>query len=95
MTVFTHTPRLPDVGHIGGQQRNFIKSDACEGAAVVRFEYEDKAELRITLFGELNEYSRATIVTLLDANHCRELARALVDAAHDLEAFPASPKVAA
>lgn len=88
-TVFTHEarePRLPDCH--GKQQRRFLYDhEGAPGAAVVRFEDSDRAQ--VSLSTHFNKHSNACIDVDMTAKELKVFAMALLDAAHDLETVEA------
>lgn len=104
---FTHTPR-PAVADASGPyayQRRFGRSkweahrgvlcagDHYSAASVFRSAADGVAELRVEV-GFLPSGGSAELRMQLGAAGLRELARCLIDAAHDLDTLPATAKAA-
>lgn len=97
-TPFTHVPRLAIIGEGYTEQRYFgTLADAVRGtrgageqyaaADVFRLESDDVARLGVQV--GCGVQSQASLSIHLDANSLRDLARRLIDAAHDIENNPA------
>lgn len=82
--TFTHTPRAPHILSGYEDQRNFAMRGRDTGMhiGIRRMGHEDTAELRVSTWGRVDV--RAEVMSRLTADECEALARALVDAAHDL-----------
>jgi len=94
-TAFTHTPRAPLViessikHHWYTHDGKFISAvtSACKGVRItaMRFDADPVAELEMEIEHGVLRDCRMRICTRLTAARCLELARCLVDAAHDIE----------
>lgn len=88
---FTHEPRAPFIPPSSTQQRHFGR-DNCDriakSARVFRFADHDHATLEVQT--PFNPGVSAQLSVSLTPAELRELAHRLLDAAHDLEAFPAT-----
>jgi hypothetical protein len=92
---FTHTAKPATVPTSHPDQRYFKRTtegDGCTG--VFRSARQNAAELEIAFYGE--RFKQAVSVTAeLSADQCEALARALLDAAHDLRTNTAAKLLAA
>jgi len=88
---FTHLVRPPQVSDSHPLQRYFKRSrneDGDDATTVMRFAKRDKAEIDVSLYGSRFGQS-VEVRTDLTADQCEHLARALLDAAHDLRTYSA------
>ena len=83
---FTHTPRLPEIPTGHEQQRYFIRHLVRD---VMRWGQKDTAQITLESTDGLISHTQ-----YLKANECEELARALLDAAHDLRTHKAAALMA-
>lgn len=104
--TFTHRPRRANFSNdehawqhrFGASEWESIRGiRSCDGsestASVFRAAHRSNADLRINI-GFAPTGSRAEIRLALDPAGLRELARCLIDAAHDLDIAPAHPRAA-
>jgi hypothetical protein len=82
---FTHTPRPPQIPDGHPAQRYFKRTDVAtdDRVQVMRFEQHNQAGLEID-FQTRNGRQISNVTALLTADECESVARALLDAAHDL-----------
>lgn len=95
MANFPHEPRAPELSADHPTQRYFLGSDGerwvGEVVRVMRFADDTTAHVDVrTAYGK----SRAEVTAFLTAAELREFASRLLDAAHDLESFPATVEAA-
>lgn len=92
-TEFRHTPEAPDVPASHPSQRYFTQSAGLTNRPeLMRHADEDCATLRVDVFrfDDLGRVSsRSDVRMYLSAADLLVLARACIDAAHDLDAHPA------
>lgn len=86
---FTHTARPPEIPDGHPLQRHFKREIGGNGdpnTKVFRFAHRDTAQLQVEFYA--NQFSeQVNVSTNLTADECEHLARALLDAAHDLRSF--------
>lgn len=82
--VIAHTPRAP---RLAGDQRRFAYPHSHSGLNLVRFSKEDTAIVGLD-FCDAN--TSASVSVNWTAEQCREAARVLLDAAHDLDTHTAA-----
>jgi hypothetical protein len=88
---FTHLARPPQVSDSHPLQRYFKRSsneDGDNATTVMRFAGRDTAEIDVGFYGP-NLGQAVDVRTDLTADQCEHLARALLDAAHDLRTHSA------